>query len=586
MELWRLLRTFGRATLCRLAVIVVIIGMGYAATNAILAQAALGGVTVGHSLLLAAILVVSLTAATFGRFHVIATLNEHVQRANAKIQLGVLQRAIATELSVIERIGLAQLIGSFSRCAAFMAAAVELISHLIYPAYGVIGVVIVLALPPSPVLAVFVCMLAILVAGWAFSQGLLLARHRQALASERRLSSALAQLVSGFKEIKLSPIKGVDLQKQQIAPLVAAATTARAGAGSIIALNEVLVNAVPLLLMGITGLLAPALFPGLAKAGAVATTVIVMLPTGILAMVGNIARSNAAYGEIADLERRLKPSDAKPAADRNGSVRPETAGFESVAFKDVTFSYRDADGRPGFGVGPLTFTILANQITFIIGGNGSGKSTITKLLTGFYQPDRGQILLNGVPVGLRASGDLFGAIFTDFHLFDQLYGHRTVDEAHVNELLGRFGIADVTRYEGGRFTNLDLSTGQKKRLAMVVCLLDDKPVPVLDEWAADQDPDFRRMYYRQLLPELRAAGKTIIAVSHDDRYFDAADDLIRLEYGRLVQSQLAFFDAWKREIGLCRNLQGDGFFKVRDPKEQSECMPGCQCSNAVQRRPG
>ncbi|MCI5159979.1 MAG: ATP-binding cassette domain-containing protein, partial [Candidatus Electrothrix sp. AUS1_2] len=123
----------------------------------------------------------------------------------------------------------------------------------------------------------------------------------------------------------------------------------------------------------------------------------------------------------------------------------------------------------------------------------------------------------------------------DFHLFDKFYGIEEVDEQRVQELLRLTGLAGKTRYESGKFTTQDLSTGQRKRLALVVAMIEDRPVFIFDEWAADQDPHFRRFFYEDILPSLTAQGKTIIAVTHDDRYFHLADKVVRMEYGRIAE---------------------------------------------------
>jgi len=546
MELWRLMRSLGWRGLGWLAVFLATTGIFWAITHAVLAEASLAPATVNDGVPLLAEFAIVLAVATFSGFRVHMTLSAHVQRANARIQLRTLRGAMAAELPVIERIGAAEFIDVFSRCSGFMAAAVTPISLLTYPVAGVIGGVVVLGIEPGPMLGFFLGGFGVLLAAWASFQGLLFVRYRYALESERRASNGLSHLVLGFKEIKLAPGKGLSLQEEQIAPAVTAAAAARSAAGSVVALNYGVANAMPLFLMGITGLLVPGLFPGLAMAGAIATAVIMALPMSILSSVGDIARSNAAYREIHELESRLDRG-ARPASERAAPAALPL--FQSMAFAGVMFNYGDSEHGPCFRVGPLSFTIPANSITFIVGGNGSGKSTILRLLTGFYQPGRGQVLLNGVRAD-PASSDLFGAIFADYYLFDRLYGLAGIDEGRVNALLRRFGIGEVTRYEGGRFTNLDLSTGQRKRLAMVVCLLDDKPVLVLDEWAADQDAGFRAMYYRQLLPQLKADGKTIIAVSHDDRYFDVADQVIKLEYGRIVAAP----STDDRDLPVCRSL--------------------------------
>jgi putative ATP-binding cassette transporter len=131
--------------------------------------------------------------------------------------------------------------------------------------------------------------------------------------------------------------------------------------------------------------------------------------------------------------------------------------------------------------------------------------------------------------------NLFSAVFADFHLFDRLYGMPGIEPARAQELLQTMGLAGKTEYRDGRFTNLDLSTGQRKRLAFVIALLEDKPIYALDELAADQDSTFRRRYYEELLPALKARGKGVLVISHDERYFHLADRVLVMEDGRFVQ---------------------------------------------------
>jgi putative ATP-binding cassette transporter len=110
-----------------------------------------------------------------------------------------------------------------------------------------------------------------------------------------------------------------------------------------------------------------------------------------------------------------------------------------------------------------------------------------------------------------------------------------VDPKRVRQLLQEVGLDHKVTYQEGRFSTVALSTGQRKRLAMVVALIEDRPIYVLDELSADQDPEFRRRYYEEFLPDLRARGKTLIVVSHDDRYFHLADRVIAMEDGRFKE---------------------------------------------------
>jgi putative ATP-binding cassette transporter len=75
----------------------------------------------------------------------------------------------------------------------------------------------------------------------------------------------------------------------------------------------------------------------------------------------------------------------------------------------------------------------------------------------------------------------------------------------------------------GRLSTTRLSAGQRRRLALLQVFLDRRPVVALDEWAAEQDPIFRRVFYTELLPELQRRGATVVAITHDDRYFHIAD---------------------------------------------------------------
>ncbi len=216
--------------------------------------------------------------------------------------------------------------------------------------------------------------------------------------------------------------------------------------------------------------------------------------------------------------------------------------FREIALNSVFFQYTGKQGETLFTLEPVNLTIQQGEILFIVGGNGSGKSTLLKLLTGLYYPlADGCIALDGqtvVPENYQTYRELFSIIFTDFHMFRKLYGVKSVDEQQVKHLLKEMDIHRKTDYVDGIFTNLDLSTGQKKRLAYIAALLEDKPVYIFDEWAADQDPMFRKHFYERFLEDLRAMGKTIIAATHDDKYFDKADRILKMEEGKMTEINL------------------------------------------------
>ena len=234
--------------------------------------------------------------------------------------------------------------------------------------------------------------------------------------------------------------------------------------------------------------------------------------------------AQVAFDKIATLNL-AEPEPAFP-------LPPAPSAWQRIELEEVSFHYQ---GEGGFAVGPINLTIERGEQIFIIGGNGSGKSTLAMLLTGLYQPVSGRILLDGEPIADRnAYLALFSAIFTDYHLFQHLLGPEP-KEALVAEWLERLQMGSKLAIEEGFIANIDLSQGQRKRVALLLALAEQREVMLFDEWAADQDPQFRRIFYQVLLPRLKEMGKTVIAISHDDLYFSLADRLLEMRQGQLIE---------------------------------------------------
>ncbi|MGC5702147.1 cyclic peptide export ABC transporter [Pseudomonas sp. NFXW11] len=254
---------------------------------------------------------------------------------------------------------------------------------------------------------------------------------------------------------------------------------------------------------------------------------------GYLPIVG---KAKIAFARISELSERF--SSPEPHLLMDDSEAPQ-AVVHSLELREVRYSPPPVEGSEPFHLGPINLRIKQGDIVFIVGENGCGKTTLIKLLLGLYPPQSGEIRLNGEMVTDRVRDDyrqLFTTVFADYYLFDDLVqgsAGKSLDVAA--QYLDRLEIAHKVSVKDGAFSTTDLSTGQRKRLALVNAWLEERPVLVFDEWAADQDPAFRRIFYTELLPDLKRLGKTIIVISHDDRYFDIADQLVRLRAGKVVQ---------------------------------------------------
>ncbi|SDI16615.1 putative ATP-binding cassette transporter [Pseudomonas flavescens] len=246
-----------------------------------------------------------------------------------------------------------------------------------------------------------------------------------------------------------------------------------------------------------------------------------------------VSRAQIAFRRIAQLSEQFSSPEPHLLLDDRGAPAPDV---HELTLKDVSYAFPAVGDAPPFRLGPVNLRIKQGDIVFIVGENGCGKTTLIKLLLGLYTPQQGLILLNGQAVDAENRDDyrqLFTTVFADYYLFDEVVQGDTHIPDDANRYLKRLEIAHKVSVQDGAFTTTDLSTGQRKRLALINAWLEERPVLVFDEWAADQDPTFRRIFYTELLPDLKRLGKTIIVISHDDRYFDMADQLVRLDAGRL-----------------------------------------------------
>lgn len=211
--------------------------------------------------------------------------------------------------------------------------------------------------------------------------------------------------------------------------------------------------------------------------------------------------------------------------------------FASLEAEQLRFTYVGNDQDGGFSVGPFDLEIRQGEIVYLVGGNGSGKTTAAKMLMGLYPLSGGVLRVNGQPVhDQQAFMQHFSAVLQDYHLFETIAPKRggKIDDVAIRAMIARLRLSDKVQIAGGTLSTTDLSYGQRKRLALLVAYFDDSDMYVFDEWAADQDPEFREFFYQEFLRDMQRMGKTVLVVSHDDRYFHLADTVVKFEGGRIV----------------------------------------------------
>jgi putative pyoverdin transport system ATP-binding/permease protein len=355
--------------------------------------------------------------------------------------------------------------------------------------------------------------------------------------AELAVYDGLTDLVRGFKEARMSGVRAAEL----LGDLGALSTRARNVQSDVkkrwgreFALLQSLFYA----LIGMMVFVAPRFAKDYHQTVVEATIVTLFLvgPVGTLAYVTPlVSQTEQALANIDAMEARLRGSAARyPEESATGRERAPS----TIALTRASFAYTDRSGAATFAVGPLEAEFRAGEITFITGGNGSGKSTMLRLLTGLMPLGGGCLLADGEPVAaerMQSYRDQISAVFSDKHLSRRLYGIEEGSELRANRLLERFEMRKKAAVRDGAFTNIDLSLGQRKRLALVTALVEDKRVIVLDEWAAGQDPHFRRVFYEEILPELKEQGKIVICVTHDDRWFSVAGRVLHMHEGRFAE---------------------------------------------------
>lgn len=452
-----------------------------------------------------------------------------------KLRVSLSRKLLATPLKRLQAMGSAGLLAILTEDLAVFAHCSQLLPVMFGNAVVVLACLGYLAWLSWPVFALLLALLVLGAGAFHFAQRGPVRRFAEVREQTDVLFRNFRSLVEGTKELQLSPNRSHHFIKQVLQPgaerlrrMFVSGMTGYTWISNLGSMQFFL--AIGLLVFGV-----PHWLPGHAGILPMVTLVLMYLvqPVGaLLTAMPTLQQAAVSLRKAQQLDDTLELGGLE-AGSAPPSSSPFGGGSQSLVLSHV--HHRHDDGERGFAVGPLDMEIPLGKISFIVGPNGSGKTTLALLLLGLYTPDEGHITLNGIavtPDNLHHYRSRFAAVFADFHLFDQLL--TPVDDdatVRARRYLQQLEIGHKVSLEDGHFSTLALSSGQRKRLALLVAYLEDRPIYLFDEWASDQDPVFKRLFYTELLPDLRSRGKTVIVITHDDQYYDQADHLIELSDG-------------------------------------------------------
>jgi putative ATP-binding cassette transporter len=461
------------------------------------------------------------------------------QGAVAELGLRLVQRALQLPLRTFESIDASALLAVLTEDIVLIANAMVGIAHLCINIPIVIACFVYIGWLSPLVLVCGGIFAAIAIAVSVFLSERGVHGLRRARAQQDVLVGHFRTLIDGFRELKLHDGRRTAYLDELLEPTVSRVRNAMLRGLNLFAIIE---GWNQLALFGFIGIL---LFvvPGwepISRPTLVAAVLVVLYLMSpfdvILTWLPILGRARVSLLKVQAMMPTLKQR-ADEAAGRLVSSK-RLALRDQISLKSVSFTYRDGHDTLGFTLESIDLTLRRGEIVILAGGNGSGKTTLVKLLSGLYRPEKGTIRLDGRVIGdedREAYRQLFSVAFADGYVFPDFLGLQgDAIDARANDGLERLRLAPQVSLQGRSFSTMDLSQGQRRRLALLGILLEDRPVCILDEWAANQDLAFKRVFYDKLLPELRSAGKAVLVISHDENHFHVGDRVVRLQDGRLL----------------------------------------------------
>lgn len=445
----------------------------------------------------------------------------------------LVRRVLKTSVEQLQRIGNGRILAMLNADVRSITMGVVELPELLHSVFLSVTVMAYLAYLSLPMFAMtLVCVIVIAAIG-ALLVGRLGSYVSKVRGDEDRLHQDYQSMISGKRELALNRARAKAFFDDELTAHACSYRNNITRADCLVDISNNMANAMMLSLIGLSFYMVSGLGLASTDIAAVFALAILFLRTPMMVVVAAFPIMITANVSFKKLQSLNLAEDAAFASNHVSKF----SGFKCLSLNGAVYEYKTDDG--GFSVGPIDFSVAQGELIFIIGGNGSGKSTFAHLLCGLYRCQKGQIAIDGAVVSDDELDDyrhLFSSVFTDFHVFRQLIdgNGELADKKTVDIWLERLQIQHKVTAESGLLDGVDLSQGQKKRLALLLAMLEKRDVLLLDEWAADQDPQFRHYFYSQLLPILREQGKTIIAITHDDHYFDCADRILKMHEGKLL----------------------------------------------------
>ncbi|MGB3692741.1 MAG: cyclic peptide export ABC transporter [Spirulinaceae cyanobacterium] len=459
------------------------------------------------------------------------------QSAVFDLRIYLSRRILASPLRRLEEIGIASLLATLTDDVQSVSL---ILSRLPFICTNLAIVVSCLIYLSWLSLAVFWLMLVVLIVAVVSSE-LLIAKGQKMFSLAREEQDKLFQhfrtITEGIKELKLHQPRQEAFFNQDLVTTANASRryTIKAFTTFSIASSWGLMNL--FIALGIIVFLVPNLVettPEILSGYALVTIYLILPLNAVINALPDFSKAAIALAKIDSLGLSLAAETKEKEVSNLAS--PQNS-WQHLQLTNTAHNYHNEKEDSRFTLGSINLTIKAGELVFIVGGNGSGKSTLAKLITGLYSPESGVIYLDKQPIGDHNRGwyrQHFAVVFADFYLFERLVGLEQPEfEKQAQKFLKTLQLEHKVKINSGKLSTTALSQGQRKRLALLNAYLEDRPIYLFDEWASDQDPLFREIFYTQLLQELKNRGKTLLVISHDDHYFHLADRIIKLDYGQV-----------------------------------------------------